>query len=331
MKNEEKFKALYGFIEQNRPNIAQIAIRQSGETVWSAQWRGFTQEDCVHVMSVTKSVVSLLVGIAGDRGYIRSIDDPVLAYFPDYTVRRGERTIQQITIRHLLTMTAPWKYKSEPWTKVCTSPDWTVAALDLLGGRAGRTGAFRYTTLGVQILCGLIEKVSGANPLDFANACLFAPLGIVPRRTFVADTAEKHREFMISKAPREKIWFVDPRDVPTAGYGLCLSADEMAKIGQMCLNSGVYAGRQIVSDAWMQESTSVRLSCDGLFRESKYGFLWWIIDEKSHAYAALGNSGNAIYINPALDLTVAVAATFKPAVPDIIRLIQSEIEPCILM
>lgn len=106
----------------------------------------------MNVMSVTKSVIALLTGIAIDKGYIESVDQKVLDFFPKYTVKRGEKTIYDVTIRHLLTMTAPYKYRSEPWTKVCTSDDWTKAALDLLGGRSGITGEFKYSTLGIQIM-----------------------------------------------------------------------------------------------------------------------------------------------------------------------------------
>ena len=113
----------------------------------------------MNVMSVTKSVTSLLIGIAIDQGLIKSVDDYVMDYYKEtYTPKRGEQTIFKVTIKHLLTMTAPYKGKSEPWTKVCTSDDWTLTTLDVLGGRKGITNEFRYHTLGVQILLGIIRK-----------------------------------------------------------------------------------------------------------------------------------------------------------------------------
>ena len=104
--------------------------------------------------SVTKGVMALLAGIAVDKGFIKSVDEKVIDFFPDYQVKKGEKTIYDVTLKHLLTMTAPYKGKSEPWKKVCTSDDWTKAALDFLGGRNGITGEFRYATLGIQILAG---------------------------------------------------------------------------------------------------------------------------------------------------------------------------------
>ena len=93
-------------------------------------------------------------------------------YYKDiYTPKRGEKTIYDVTIKHLLTMTAPYKRKSEPWKKVCTSNDWSLSILDSLGGRNGITNEFRYHTLGTQILLGIIRIASKMNVLDFANEC----------------------------------------------------------------------------------------------------------------------------------------------------------------
>ena len=142
----------------NESNICQIAAAVNGEIVYNDEWHGFTDNDAMNVNSVTKGIMSLLTGIAADKGYIKSTEQKVLEFFPDYTVKRGEKTIYDVTLGHLLTMTAPYKFRSEPWTKVCTSGDWTKAALDLLGGRSGITGEFKYSTLGIQILAGMRGK-----------------------------------------------------------------------------------------------------------------------------------------------------------------------------
>ena len=163
---------LHKYVEEstgNESNICQICAVRNGEMVYSDNWHGFQIDSAVNVMSVTKGVMALLAGIAVDKGFIKSTDQKVLDFFPEYTVKRGEKTIYNVTLEHLLTMTAPYKYRSEPWTKVCTSDDWTKAALDLLGGRSGITGEFQYATLGIQILAGVIENASGMKCIDFAN------------------------------------------------------------------------------------------------------------------------------------------------------------------
>lgn len=103
-------------------------------------------------------------------------------------------------------MTAPYKYRSKPWTKVCTSEDWTAAALDLLGGKAGITGEFKYSTLGIHILTGILAKASKMAPVDFANQYLFEPLGIARHENYYAQTEEEHKEFTLSKEPRKQVW-----------------------------------------------------------------------------------------------------------------------------
>src|SRR5699024_2375673 len=126
--------------------------------------------------------------------------------------------------------------------------------------------------------------------------------------------------------PKGKIWFSDNKGVGAAGYGLCLSADEMAKIGLLCLKKGIFNNKRIVSEKWLKESIIVRLCCGKKFRDMKYGYLWWIIDENGGSYAAIGNSGNVIYINPRKDLVVAVSGYFKPTVFDRIDFIKEQIE-----
>ena len=159
-------------------NIAGMVVRKDGETVYERYFGGCTAESRLNVFSVTKSIISILLGIALDRGCLGSIDQQVLEFFPEYTPKRGEKAIQRITIRDMLTMTAPYKYRSTPYTKYFTSPDWVRFSLDLLGGK-GPVGEFRYAPLiGPDILTGILTRVTGQSVLDFAKEHLFAPLGI---------------------------------------------------------------------------------------------------------------------------------------------------------
>ena len=191
-----------------------------------------------------------------------------------YSRKRGEKTIQKVTIKHLLTMTAQYKYKYEPWTKICSSDDWTVSALDFLGGRKGLTGQFKYSTLGIHILTGIISKTSGLKVVDFANKFLFEPIGVEKHINYLAETAEEHKHFTICKEPQKNIWFCDPKGIGTAGYGLCFSAIDMAKIGQLCLDKGVHNGKQLVSSKWIEEITKPNYKCGEEFRNMSYGYLW---------------------------------------------------------
>ncbi len=318
---------LHKLIETAQPNICQVVAYKSGEEVYSDCWNGYKVDDCAHVMSVTKSVFALLVGIAIDKGQIKSVDDKVLDYFPEYKVKRGEKTIYDVTIKHLLTMRAPYKGKGDPWSKVCSSENWTYTSLDFLGGRQGLTDEFRYSSVCLHVLTGILYMATGMITVDYANKYLFEPLGIPAHDVFIAKSAEEHKQFTIEKTPKKAVWFSDPQNLGTPGYGLCLSAGDMAKIGLMCLNKGEFGGRQIVSSAWIREMTAPRTVEGKHFRGMDYGYLWWIVDRKKGIYAAIGNSGNVIYINPEKKIVVAVASYFKPTIFDRVDFIQKEIEP----
>ena len=232
MKLEAAIAADYG-------NIAGMVVRKDGETVYERYFGGCTAESRLNVFSVTKSIISILLGIALDRGCLGSIDQQVLEFFPEYTPKRGEKTIQRITIRDMLTMTAPYKYRSTPYTKYFTSPDWVRFSLDLLGGK-GPVGEFRYAPLiGPDILTGILTRVTGQSVLDFAKEHLFAPLGIPVEQSITFRSREELMAFYESTDLR--VWAADPAGVNAGGWGLTLSPMDMANIGELILHGGVYS------------------------------------------------------------------------------------------
>ncbi len=324
--NEAEMK-LHQIIAEREPNICEVSVWQNEKIIYEDFWNGFGKGDTLNVMSVTKSVIALLTGIAIDMGLIRHVDQNVLVFFPNYTTKRGERTTQQVTIRHLLTMSAPYKYRSEPWTKVCTSNDWTLAALDLLGGKAGITGEFRYATLGIQIMAGILENATQMKLLEFANRYLFLPLDIPEHINHEDSSKEDQFDFFMNKRPRGNEWYSDPQNSVTAGWGLTLSSTDMAKIGAMCLNFGTYLGKRIISAEWIAQMTVPYRDLDERFGNLSYGYLWWITDKTKHIYAAIGDGGNVIYVNPEQKIAVGVAGTFKPRIFDRVDFIEREIVP----
>ncbi|MEN6419314.1 MAG: serine hydrolase [Clostridiaceae bacterium] len=320
--NESQIAALERLIESRYGNTAGIIVLRDGEEQYENYFHGFAADSAFHVFSVTKSVLSALIGVVVDRGLIRSIEQKVLDFFPDYVPKRGERTAQRVTIRDMLTMTAPFKYKSAPYTKYFTSESWVKSALDLLGGK-GEIGQFRYTPLiGPDILSGILTSVTGLSALAFAEDALFSPLGIDLTQTIVFQTKEE--QLSIMKDRHESGWVADPQGISTAGWGLFLTPRDMANIGQLYLNNGVWNGEQIVSADWIAASTREHSRCKE-WGNLAYGYLWWLIDENS--FAALGDGGNAIYVNRKSKLVVAIASLFKPAAADRIALIRREIEP----
>lgn len=321
--NNYQFSNLEGLIKEQYGNIAGIVIMKNGDLVYENYFNGYTIDDAIHIASVTKSIISGLMGIAIDKGYINNINQKVLEFFSNYDIKRGEKTIQKITIRELMTMTAPYKFCSEPYTKVYSSEDWTKAALDLLGGKE-RIGEFKYSTVGTHILSGILVSATGETVLDFATKNLFNPLEIQLPHNRVIQNKEAYLAFLKDKYVSG--WVVDFNGVNTAGWGLALKPRDMAKFGQLYLNRGMWNGTQILSSKWIAESTE---ECSR-WGELPYGYLWWIIkDNESSGYAALGDGGNVIYVCPEKELVVAIASSFKPRARDRVELIRKHIVPLV--
>lgn len=319
-------QVLKNYSSKNDINIRQIVAYKNNKLEIEESYSGFTKEDTLNVMSVTKSITSLLVGMAIDKGFIKSVDDYVMDYYKDiYTPKRGEKTIYEVTIRHLLTMRAPYKGKSEPWKKVCTSQDWSLTILDSLGGRNGITNEFRYHTLGVQILLGIIRIASKMNVLDFANEYLFKPLNIEPRVNANCTSKEDQFNYLMNKENHGKVWFMDPTNMPTAGWGLSLSAYEMAQIGLLVLNKGEFNEQRIISENYINEMSMSYVSLGEKFGYQDYGYLWWLPHRTTDVVAAIGDGGNVIYINRIHNIVVAVTGYFKPMVFDRVEYIEKNV------
>ena len=327
--NKEELHRFISGSTGNESNICQIYAIQDGKTAYDDCWYGYKTGDAVNVNSVTKGVMALLAGIALDRGCIRSVDQKVMDFFPDYTVKRGEKTIYDVTIKHLLTMTAPYKYRSEPWTKVCTSEDWTLATLDFLGGRKGITGEFKYATLGIQILAGVIENATGEKCIDFANKNLFRPLGLPDRIPHGDSSKEDQFDFFMNKNPRKYEWYTDPQDTVTAGWGLCMSARDMAVIGTLVSNYGQYGGKKTISEEYLRDMLAPHLKLGERFGYMNYGYLWYKPYDDKEVYAAIGDSGNIIYVNMDNKISVGITGTFKPRIFDRVDFIEKKVLPAI--
>lgn len=301
-------------------NIAGIVVVKDGETIYEKYFNECTADSRIHIYSVTKSIISILIGIAMDIGHIKNLDQKVLDFFPEYEIKKGEKTIQNITVRHLLTMTAPYKYKFNPYIKYFTSDNWVKFSLDLLGGK-GRVGKFRYAPLiGPDIMSGILCKATGQSVINFAQNNLFEPLGIVVEKNIIFQSKEEQLAF--NRATNMSGWVADPMGVNTAGWGLTLSPMDMAKIGQLYLDRGMWNGQRIVSEEWINESTEEHSRWEA--QNLSYGYLWWIDKD---GFAAMGDGGNTIYVNTKKNMVVAIASLFKKKARDRMELIREYIEP----
>ena len=252
--------------------------------------------DTLHDMkSVSKSVASLAVGIAIDRGLIRSINEPIFSFFPELSDLRSPEK-DRIQLVHALTMSMGLTWvEATPATGDFNNDE---ARMNMAGdpcryvlGLAMTAPAgqkFFYNTGALRLVSAIIRKATG-RPLDeFVRETLFAPLGMT--------------SFEWSRIKGDT----------DAGGGLRLRPRDMAKIGQLVLAGGRWNGRQVVSKAWIDASTSRKITAtDGM----DYGYLWWLgharhNERQVHWIGALGRGGQSIRIVPELDFVVVVTAGY---------------------
>jgi CubicO group peptidase (beta-lactamase class C family) len=294
-----------GVADGKLPNVDSIVVVRHSMLIYERHF-SFDATARHEGYSMTKSVTSLLVGIAVDRGLIKDLDASVLSFFPEYAdLRTPEK--DRITLRNLLTMTAGWEVDDmRLWAqiRVASAPYRYVLERNM----AGEPGhSFKYDSGATELLGAVLQKVTGKTIDVLAREELFDPLGIVD----VAWTRHLHNGY------------------PMASSSLAARPRDWAKLGQLVLNHGVRQGKQIVSSSWIDLSTTAAQSAttpDGNPSPLSYGFQWWL--ERSHRddrdidwTAAMGFNAQKTIIAPALDLVVVFNASHESK-----RMVAPEIE-----
>ncbi|MBG9945447.1 serine hydrolase [Brevibacillus formosus] len=311
----EKLAELDPIIKSAYSNINGIVIVRNGYLAHESYYHGYGPEDRHHVASVTKSILSALIGIAIEERFIKNVDQKVLDFFPEDASDHTDKQKQAITIRHLLTMTAPYPFEDwhEPLDKMCMQSDWVKYTLDMLG-QGGKIGAFKYSTAGAHLLSAILTRSTGKSTREFANERLFTRIGMEE----IPDYEMKAFAFEDLFGKDVRGWIKDPNNNSTGGWGLTLTPRDMARFGWLYLNRGCWGNHQIIPEAWIDESTAMN--------PNQYGYLWWLREEDGvFAYAALGDGGNVICCFPEKNLVVAIASEFMPNSRDRWTLIKEHI------
>jgi len=298
------------------PGILAVAVSRDGRIAYEGYPGGdrLGPGSRFHVASVTKSILSALVGIALDDGLIGSLDDKVLDFYPEVPGSAVAAAAGEATIRHLLTMTAPYGFEDwrEPFAELCSSSDWELFILGLLG-RGGEFGRFKYSSAGAHLLSCILSRAAGMSAREFANRRLLAPLGIQKIPDYPMEGFGYEELF----GAKVRGWVSDPRGNSTGGWGLSLSLREMARIGELYLGRGEWRGRRILPEPWVRESLTPRSFAEIAGRKIPYGYLWWLSgDGESEAFMALGDGGTTICCIPGKRTVVAVAQAAMPGAPD---------------
>jgi CubicO group peptidase (beta-lactamase class C family) len=235
--------------------------------------------------SVTKSFTSALVGMAIQKGFIDSVNRPVLDLFADRQVAALDARKKAMTLEHLLTMSSgldwpesgsAYTTTDNPYVRMMRSPDWVQFVLDQpMAQQPGAT--FNYNSGASHLLSAIVQKTTKMSTLAFAQEYLFKPLGIT-----------------------DVLWGSDASGIAVGGSDLRLTPRDMAKFGYLYLKDGGWEGQQIVPAEWVKTSTTQQIKSDDAALD--YGYQWWVYSDGS--FAAHGLGGQYIFVRPRQDLIV---------------------------
>jgi CubicO group peptidase (beta-lactamase class C family) len=249
-------------------------------------------DNTYNMRSVTKSIISILIGIAVEQGLINNLDEPVYKLLAGKIVN-NDTSKEAITIRYLLDMTAGFPSIEETMQALkftFSDGDWINYIWNLkIENTPGEN--FKYNSANTHLLSGVISNVSGMSTFEFAKKYLFNPLGIT-----------------------NFYWETDKKGINFGGGNLFLNIYDLAKIGKLIINKGDWDNSVIISEEWLQKSFT---SYNEWLYGFSYGFLWYIKEEictKTQigyiTYSASGAGGQKLIIIPDLDIiVVAVSRT----------------------
>lgn len=270
---EEVYERL--FSEDLFPTVRSLLIVRHGKLVAEGYSRDARDRDRFqNLQSATKSVTSLLVGIAREEGLVDSLETPLYAFLPEYFDEDPRK--RSITLRDVLTMRTGLKFRNEedsgPFVHSRGSSVRNVLQRPLEFDPGSN---FYYNDGTPQLVAGLLWEVAGLTLEEYARDRLFEPLGIEDYQW------ERHRDGLSFGA-----------------YGLWLRPRDMAKIGQLMLQEGVWEGHRIVPPEWLEESTRIYANGD-------YGYYWWVMEE-GRVYRASGAGGQIIFVDEGNDLVIVL-------------------------
>lgn len=261
---------------------------------YSSWWHPWYQRGDLHTLqSVSKTITSIIIGVARARGDFPDIDTPVLKYFDESKVANIDDRKRRMTIRHLLTMSAgldwneglPYSDPKNTGSQMEAAPDWVEYTINRpMAFEPGKT--FAYNSGATQILAHVFRVATGMDIEDYAVRNLFTPLGI-----------------------KEFHWKRSPSGLVDAEGGIYLRPRDLAKLWYLFLQGGKWNGKQIVTPEWIKDSLTPHMD---LGPTAKYGLKWWLYpygpDNKYLAWSGNGFGGQLPLVLPEYDLVAVYTA-----------------------
>jgi CubicO group peptidase (beta-lactamase class C family) len=298
----DSFGAATKRIADGLPDVRALIVVRHGQVVLERYFGGASRATLFNTKSVTKSVVSALVGIALHEGRIRSLDDPIATWLAADITGRAHPDVKRLTLRHLLTMTTGWRWtENGPETSAWLASRNRVRfmleqPMDALPGTR-----FNYSTGVAHLISAILARATGMSISDYAHQRLFNPIGARPGN-----------------------WGRDSQGLNEGGSELELSARDMARFGLLYLNGGTWRGNSVVPRTWVLESTTPHGRVD-------YGYLWSYLPAEwgGPAVNAQGYGGQIVSIVPAADAVVVIASTTTDPQNPAMQLLREDLLPAL--
>ncbi len=264
-----------------------VVIAKNGKIIYENYFNGFDVNSPHDMRSASKSISSLIIGIAIDNGIIDNVNNRLYEYIPEKYQQTIDSSKSKITIRDLLTMSSGigvsenTYQQSDDWLKTVLKPPLNhkpTSYTDYKSADPYLTGIY---------LSGHLEI-----PLEiYIQNGLFSPLGI---HNYVMNTDETEQR-------------------PYFGGGLHLTPRDMLKFGQLFLNKGIWNGKRVISEEWVDESTQIHTRLEDVSDKNGYGYLWWhntyeVMGKKIKTIEARGAGGQYIFIIPELDSVAVITS-----------------------
>ncbi len=301
---------LRAYGDESAPAVHGIAVVRHGYLVWEHYHHGFHHGSYHSVNSVTKSVLSALVGVALREGLLDSLDRRVADLLPAYASLLDDPGKRALTLRHLLRMAGgfpPMPIEEFPRLERPVE----AALARPLAHAPGAT--FQYDDASAHLVSAILARAAGTSVAAFARRALFGPLGIRAEgaaRAIREGTGGPHTAHPFGLWGDDAdgcAWMVDRQGLHLGGFGLHLTLREMAKLGYLYLRGGRWDDAPIVPPDYVRVSTRPQSAAGDL----GYGYLWWVPRHEldPSAFFAAGYGGQYIDVLPALDMVIAIACS----------------------
>jgi CubicO group peptidase (beta-lactamase class C family) len=266
------------------PRLHSLLVSRRGVLIVERYFNGARATRPANVKSVSKSLISTLVGIAIERRLLPGVREPISSFFPEL-LKAADQRKAHITIEDLLTMRAGLEStSSRNYGAWVLSRNWVQFALNRPMLAAPGT-TMDYSTGNTHLLSAILTRATGSSTWQFARQSLAEPLG-----------------FSLPQWPK------DPQGIYFGGNDMLLTPRQMIAFGTLYLNHGRIGQRQLIPASWVEASLIPRGRSQ--WSDQQYGYGWWIREVAGHrAFHAWGYGGQFIFVVPDLDLVIATTSS----------------------